>query len=119
MKRTAIPAALGVCAMLIVLAYGFVAGDFSSEGRQLLSMPWGIVSLVDLYVGFFLFSAWILFREGSSLTSWIWIALVMSLGSLAICLYVLVTLFTTKGDWRRFFLGLRASPCDGDPCAQD
>ena len=119
MKRTAILAALGVCAMLIVLLYGFMVGDFLSEGRQLLSMPWGVVSLVDLYVGFFLFIGWILFREGSSLTSWIWIALVMSLGSLAMCLYVLVALFTAKGDWRRFFLGLRARQCDGDPCTQD
>ena len=114
MKRTAILAALGACAMLIVLAYGFVVGDFSIEGGQLLSMPWGIVSLVDLYVGFLLFSGWVLFREGSSLTSWIWIALVMTLGSLAICLYVLVVLVKTKGDWRCFFSGLRVDRSDGE-----
>jgi len=108
MKRSAILAGLGVCSMLIALAYGFVVGNFSLEGRQLLSMPWGIVSLVDLYVGFFLFSAWVLFREGSSLAGRMWIALVMSLGSLAMGLYVLVDLLRTQGDWRRFFLGRRA-----------
>jgi hypothetical protein len=38
--------------MTAVLIYGFTVGDFAMEGKQLLSMPWGIVSLVDLYVGF-------------------------------------------------------------------
>ncbi|MBN1955937.1 MAG: hypothetical protein JW900_12935 [Anaerolineae bacterium] len=45
-------AVVGILAMGGVLIYGFTVGDFSGEGQQLLSMPWGIVSLVDLYVGF-------------------------------------------------------------------
>ncbi|NQU29169.1 MAG: hypothetical protein HQ525_00725, partial [Anaerolineae bacterium] len=40
---------LGILAMTAVLIYGFTIGDFAGEGSQLLSMPWGIVSLVDLY----------------------------------------------------------------------
>ena len=46
-----------------VLIYGFTIGNFSAEGAKLLAMPWGIVSMVDLYVGFTLFSCWIVFRE--------------------------------------------------------
>ncbi len=100
-------ACLGAAAMTAVLVYGFVQGTFAVDGRQLLSMPWGIVSLVDLYVAFILFAAWILFREGGSLRSWAWIGAVMVLGSLAICLYVLVCARASRGDWSRFFLGRR------------
>ena len=59
-------ALLGLLAMTAVLIYGFTAGNFAEEGKQLLSMPWGIVSLVDLYVGFVLFSGWIVYREESA-----------------------------------------------------
>ena len=41
-------ALLGLLSMTGILVYGFTAGDFAAEGGQLLSMPWGIVSLVDL-----------------------------------------------------------------------
>ena len=56
MKTAKAIALLGLLAMTVVLVYGFTVGDFAEEGKQLLSMPWGIVSLVDLYVGFALFS---------------------------------------------------------------
>ena len=56
MKLAKAIALLGLLAMTAVLIYGFTAGDFLAEGSRLLEMPWGIVSLVDLYVGFILFS---------------------------------------------------------------
>ena len=65
MKIAKIIAALGVIAMTAVLIYGFTAGDFGSDGGEILRNPWGIVSLVDLYTGFILFSAWIVYREKS------------------------------------------------------
>ena len=37
------------------LFYGFTQGDFREDGGELLENPWGIVSLFDVYVGFFLF----------------------------------------------------------------
>jgi len=107
MRVATILAGLGAIAMIAVIAYGVVVGDFGSNGRQLLSMPWGIVSLVDLYVFFLLVCGWILFRDGSTARSWLWILLVLTLGSLAICLYVLVILRSSGGDWRRFFMGRR------------
>ncbi len=106
-------AALGALAMVAILVHGFVGGDFAAEGGQLLAMPWGRVSLVDLYVGFVLFSCWIVYRDGFSLASILWIAAVMVLGSLAICLYVLVTLQRSRSDWMVFFHGRHAkeTPC--------
>ncbi|MGD2178971.1 MAG: DUF1475 family protein [Anaerolineae bacterium] len=107
MKLAKALALLGVVAMGTVLIYAFTAGDFNREGSELLSMPWGIVSLVDLYVGFILFSGWIVYREKSLIRSVIWVVLMMVLGFFAASLYAFVALQTSGGDWRRFWLGRR------------
>lgn len=99
---------LGLVAMTTVLIFGFMVGDFGREGRELLAMPWGIVSLVDLYVGFTLFSAWIVYREKSFWPSLIWVALMMVLGFFTASLYTLIALQRSGGDWRRFWMGRRA-----------
>jgi len=106
MKIAKVISVLGFLAMTGILIYGFTVGDFTGEGAQLLSMPWGIVSLVDLYVGFILFSAWIVFRERSAV-SIIWVILMMVLGFFTASLYVFLALQDSKGDWGRFFLGKR------------
>ena len=90
-----------------VLINGFTAGDFSGEGNLLLSMPWGIASLVDLYVGFALFSGWIVYRERSLVRSLVWVGPMVVLGSFTASLYNLIALFTSGGDWQRFWLGRR------------
>jgi hypothetical protein len=100
-------ALLGLLAMAGVLIYGFTVGDFGGEGRVLLSMPWGIVSLVDVYVGFALFSCWIVYRERSPVRSVVWVALVMVLGNFTASLYTLLALQTSGGDWKRFWMGRR------------
>lgn len=101
-------ALLGVLAMTGVLIYGFTVGDFASEGQQLLSMPWGIVSLVDLYVGFMLFSAWIVYRERSLGRSLVWVLLMMVLGFFTASLYTFLALQSSGGDWHKFWYGRRA-----------
>jgi cytochrome bd-type quinol oxidase subunit 2 len=107
MKLAKVIALLGVLSMGAVLIYAFIAGDFAEEGRELLSMPWGIVSLVDLYVGFVLFSGWIVFREKTLGRSIPWVFFVMVLGFFAASLYTLVALQTSGGDWKRFWMGHR------------
>jgi hypothetical protein len=109
MKLAKIIAIMGLLAMSSVLIYGFTVGNFGGEGSQLIRMPWGIVSLVDLYVGFALFSAWIVYREESRLTAVIWAILMMVLGFWAGSLYALLALVKSKGDWKKFWMGNRAS----------
>lgn len=99
---------LGLLAMTGVLIYGFTAGDFAGEGARLLDMPWGIVSLVDLYVGFTLFSAWIIFRERSGPRAAIWVILMMVLGFFTASLYTFLALQSSDGDWHQFWFGRRA-----------
>jgi hypothetical protein len=98
---------LGVVVMTIALANGFVNGRISEEGGQLLSMPWGIVSLVDLYVGFALFSGWILYREATLWKAFLWILLMMVLGFFTGALYTFLAFQNSDGDWKTFWLGAR------------
>ena len=107
MKIAKAIALLGLLAMTAILVYGFSVGDFSGEGVRLLAMPWGIVSLVDLYVGFTLFSCWIVYREKSVLRSIIWVVLMMTLGFWAGALYTFLALQTSRGYWDRFWKGNR------------
>lgn len=109
MKVAKIIALIGLLAMTGILVYGFIVGNFSAEGAKLLTMPWGIVSLVDLYVGFSLFSCWIVFREKAVLSSIIWVTLMMVLGFWTGALYTLIALQTSKNDWKRFWYGKRFS----------
>jgi hypothetical protein len=107
MKIAKVISVIGLVAMTSVLFYGFVFGDFATDGEKLLNNPWGIVSFVDLYVGFILFSMWIVFRERSVVRSVIWVILMMVLGFFTASLYILIALIQSKGDWTLFFLGKR------------
>ncbi len=100
-------AAAGAAAMAGILAFAFARGDFAAEGSRLLAMPWGIVSLVDLYTGFALFSAWIVYRERALLPSLIWVVLMMVLGFFTASVYTLLALRSSGGDWKRFWMGHR------------
>ena len=108
MKDDKLVALAGLLAMTAVLVYGFTLGNFAAEGANLLAMPWGIVSLVDLYVGFALFSGWIVFREKAWLPALTWVVLMMVLGFWAGALYTFIALQTSGGDWRHFWLGKHA-----------
>ena len=108
MKIAKVLSLLGLLAMTGVLIYGFTVGDFAGEGARLLAMPWGIVSLVDLYVGFTLFSAWIVFRERSWPRSLVWVVLMTTLGFFTASLYTFLALQASGGDWHKFWFGRRA-----------
>jgi hypothetical protein len=108
MKIAKVLALLGLLAMTGILIYGFTVGNFSAEGAKLVAMPWGIVSLVDLYVGFILFSCWIVFREKAVIPSIVWVILMMVMGFWAGALYTFIALQTSGGDWKRFWYGKRA-----------
>jgi len=101
--------ALGILAMTAVLVYGFTVGNFGADGAELLDNPWGIVSMVDLYTGFVLFSGWIVYREKSIFSAIIWVILMMVLGFFTGSLYAFIALIKSKGDWKVFWMGHRAN----------
>ena len=108
MKLAKIISILGILAMTAVLINGFTRGDFFGEGSQLFAMPWGIVSLVDLYAGFTLFSGWIIYREKSLPVAILWTVAMMTLGFFADSLYAFIALQVSGDDWRKFWLGKHA-----------
>ncbi|MBD3307239.1 DUF1475 domain-containing protein [candidate division KSB3 bacterium] len=105
MQRAKLLAVIGLFAMTAAILYAILTGNFRAEGALLTSMPWGIVSLVDLYVGFCLFSGWIVYREASRWRAVIWIVLMMGLGFWTGALYTLLALHASQGNWNRFWLG--------------
>jgi hypothetical protein len=107
MKIAKIISALGVVAMTIGLLNGFINGDFFADGSLIMDNPWGIVSLVDLYVGFILFAMWIYYREEKLVYKVLWIFLLMVLGFFIGSLYVLIALIKSDEDWLTFFLGAK------------
>lgn len=108
MKVAKIISWLGLGAMTVGLLNGFLNGNFAKDGKALLSNPWGVMSMIDLYVGFTLFSMWIFFREKNLLKSIFWTILMMVLGFFTACVYVLIALYESKGNWDRFFKGKQA-----------
>jgi len=107
MNVAKIIALAGLLAMTGVLIYGFTVGNFSADGAEILANPWGIVSLVDLYVGFALFSGWIVFREKALIPSVVWVVLMMVLGFWTGALYTFLALQSSGGDWKKFWYGKR------------
>jgi hypothetical protein len=100
-------AGLGATAMFALIFRAIAVGRFPEEGGILLALIWGKVTLADLYVGFALFSSWVLYREGSAARAACFVALVMTLGNAFAALYVLVALLRSRGSWPRFWLGHR------------
>lgn len=95
----------GLLSLSIALVYAVAAGSFRVDGLELLENPWGLATLVDIYVGFALFSCWVVWREANLGKALIWIALILVGGNLISALYVLVALHGSRGDVLAFWLG--------------
>ena len=88
--------------MTAAVTYGLVAGDFWREGRVIMRLPWGVISVIDVYAG------WIAARERSVLRTAGWVVAIFVLGNVATSLYALIALRTSDGDARLFWLGPHA-----------
>ena len=110
----AAPWLIGTCllAMAGALTWGVVAGDFRREGAALMAMPWGVVSVIDVYAGAALFAGWSAARERSAVRVAAWVAAIAVLGNLATSLYALLAWRSSGGDPRRFWLGDRTPQRD-------
>lgn len=91
-------------AMALTIAYGFVAGEFGEEGSAILDLAWGRVTLIDLYLGFALFGAWIVLRERSPKRAVPWLVALAVLGNLAAAAYAFLAA-RESDSLEMFFLG--------------
>ncbi len=95
----------GMIIMSMAIAYALIQGDFAKEGAILTESPWGILTLVDVYIGFILFSCWVILREENVLTAGVWVVSIMILGNIISCLYLLIALMKSNGDKKTLLLG--------------
>ena len=107
MRAAIVLSALGAAVMLALIARAFAVGDFWPEGSVLYALAWGKVTLADLYVGFALFSGWVVFREASTARALAFVVLMMTMGNAFAAIYVLFALLRCRGNWQRFWLGDR------------
>ena len=108
MRAATLLAALAALGMLALIGRAFAVGSFGHEGSILFALAWGKVTLADLYVGFALFSGWVVFREKHLARALGFVLLVLTLGNAFTAVYVLVALLRSRGSWARFWLGHRA-----------
>ena len=87
------------------LTYGFIVGDFWKDGGELMDNPWGIVSLFDVYVGFFFFIGWIAYRESCLGIVLAWALAICVGGNVVAGIYGIIALLNSKGNAQVFFMG--------------
>lgn len=95
----------GLAALALALAYALTSGHLATDAQRLLVNPWGLATLIDIYVGFALFSCWIVWRERHKGRAAVWVALVLATGNLASTLYVLLALRESSEDVESFWHG--------------
>jgi hypothetical protein len=95
----------GLFTLSAALCYALAAGHFYTDGSALLENPWGFATVVDVYVGFALFSCWVAWREPSLARALVWIVLIMVGGNLVSAIYVLIALRSSKRNIETFWYG--------------
>ena len=68
------------------------------EAGNLLDDPWGVATLMDAYMGFLTFYAWVFYKERTAGRRLAWFVLIMALGNIAMSAYVLTQLFRLPPD---------------------
>lgn len=115
LRHVAIVAWGGLISLAIALSYAVAAGRFAADGRAIVENPWGLATVLDVYVGIALLCCWVAWREASAPRAAAWIVLIALGGNLVSALYVLLAINSSRGDFETFWHG-RRSPA-GSPGA--
>jgi len=73
-----------------------ISSNLFKEWNFLGTIPWMRATLWDFYANVTAIFLWICYKEKSILHSIIWLILLVALGSIATCAYVLIQLFKLK-----------------------
>ena len=57
---------------------------------------WAVATLYDAYCGFITFFCWLAYKERSLVAKLVWFVLIMTLGNIAMSVYMLIQLFRLK-----------------------
>ncbi len=73
-----------------------ISSNLFKEWGFLGSIPWMRATLWDFYTNVTAIFLWVCYKEKSIVLKIIWLVLLMALGSIATCAYVLIQLFKLK-----------------------
>lgn len=90
-------AAILVAMLAVTIGASLQQGVFEA-GKVLWPDPWFRATLADAYFGFITVYVWIAYRERNWLGRAVWFVLLMSLGNIAIAVYMLNRLFRVPRD---------------------
>jgi hypothetical protein len=86
--------------LLIWMCYVVISTSLKSnlfvEWNSLGAIPWMKATLWDFYVNVTVIFVWVCYKEKSYLLKFIWLILLLALGSIASCAFVLIQLFKLK-----------------------
>lgn len=85
-------------AFTALVVWAIQVSSFSAAADAIFGEPWGIVTLVDLYIGFFIFAFFISLLERTFARSIIWILPLLVLGNGVALLYLAFALYTGRID---------------------
>lgn len=108
---TIIRAAIGILGLALLgvvlwaaFALGDLHGSLADQLAVLSTLPWGVATLADLYVGFLLFAILVFLTERSWLVALLWAAPVFVIGNIWTALWFVIRLphlakQLSKPDW--------------------
>jgi hypothetical protein len=64
-----------------LIVWASMNANFGASFAAIIADPWGVVSLVDLYLGFFIFAALVFLTDGVRFSSFAWVIALMFLGN--------------------------------------
>lgn len=88
-----------LASMLAVTGVALADANLFEAGGALWPHWWFRATLADAYCGFLTFFAWVAWKEVRAWRRWLWFVLIMTLGNIAMSVYVLIELFRQQsGD---------------------
>lgn len=78
-----------IVAMLTAVTIAFLTSPFAQDGRILIDLAWGRVTIVDLYLALAAFVLWVGWRDGIARAA-LWGAITAVTGSAGIGVYLLL-----------------------------
>lgn len=78
--------------MAASIAIAFTQGSFGDEASSIWALPWGKVTVIDIYAGLAVFGAWVAYREKRPLRIALWWLALVTLGNLTTGVYLIVAL---------------------------
>ena len=100
MRRMLIVLFAGILGVMIYVTFAAsLERSVFVAGAELWTDPWFKATLADAYFGFITFFVWVAYKERSNFARVVWFVLIMTLGNIAMSIYMLIKLSKMKsGD---------------------